>query len=243
VSTSVCNLAYSFPVEQSVQIALMSERNPMFQHPEWDVPAIAKALIGAEHVPEVSPSETAGTTLPIGEASLTLFPEEQAIEFKKESLEHTVFLRLSASGEIAFSFTPKPPVAATGENALLPEPVAAGVPEEPPEQTPIPAEKPPEKENKERVVITGRVGREPTIKQIKTRLMAKFPVAQHNPDGSTTWNTIVAFGSKAEALQETITKGQQITVAGYPHTRETQTKSGQKRTVTEIYLADLKHHK
>jgi single-strand DNA-binding protein len=221
----------------------MSERNPMFQHPEWDVPAIAKALIGAEPVPAATPADAAGTTLPMGDASLTLFPEEQALEFKKETLEHTVFLRLSAAGEIVFSFTLKPPVAATGENALLPEAVEAGEPEEPSEQTPIPAEKPPEKEKKERVTITGRVGREPSFKQIKTGLMAKFPVAEHHPDGSSSWHTIVAFGSRAEAMRDSLNKGELITVSGYPHDREVTGKSGQTRKVTEIYLAGLTHHK
>jgi single-stranded DNA-binding protein len=72
--------------------------------------------------------------------------------------------------------------------------------------------------------------------------MAKFPIAQHNPDGSTTWNTIVAFGKTAEGLRDSLTKGETITVAGYPHEREVTSKAGQKRTVTEIFLAGLKHH-
>jgi hypothetical protein len=235
VSTAVCILHYSFPVEQSFKIAPMSERNPMFQHPEWDVPAIAKALIGAEPVPAATPADAAGTTLPMGDASLTLFPEEQALEFKKQTIEHDIFLRLSASGDVVFSFTPKPPVAATGE------------PEELPAQTQTPAVKTPEKEKKERVTITGRVGREPSFKQIKTGLMAKFPLAEHSDtEGSTktTWHTICAFGKTAEALRATLTKGQQITVAGYPHERTiSNPKTGTERTVTEIYLAGLKHHK
>jgi single-strand DNA-binding protein len=93
------------------------------------------------------------------------------------------------------------------------------------------------------MVITGRVGREPTIKQIKRGLMAKSPVAEHRPDGSTTWHTIVAFGKNAESLRDSLTKGQMITVAGYPHEREITGKAGQTRTVTEIYVAGVKHHK
>jgi single-strand DNA-binding protein len=92
-------------------------------------------------------------------------------------------------------------------------------------------------------VITGRVGQQPTIKQIKTGLMAKFPVAEHQPDGTTTWHTIVAFGKTAEGLRESLEKGRMVTVAGYPHEREVSGKAGQTRTVTEIYLADVKHHK
>jgi single-strand DNA-binding protein len=226
----------------------MSERNPIYQYPEWDVPAISKALIGAEPVPEATPADTPGTTLPIGEASLTLFPEEQALEFKKETLEHTVFLRLSAAGEVVFSLTPKSPVAATGEKALLPEPVEAGEPVELLAQTPIPADKTPEKEKKERVTITGRVGREPSFKNIKTGVIAKFPIAEHSDtDGSTktTWHTIVSFGKTAEALRGTVAKGQMVTIAGYPHERTiTNPKTGRERIVTEIYLAGgIKHHK
>jgi single-stranded DNA-binding protein len=73
--------------------------------------------------------------------------------------------------------------------------------------------------------------------------MAKFPVAEHHPDGSTTWHTIVAFGKNAEGLRESLTKGQMVTVGGYPHHREITGKSGQTRKVTEIYLAGLRHHK
>jgi single-strand DNA-binding protein len=275
----------------------MSERNPMYQHPDWDLPGTPKALIGAEPVPEVTPAaeptlanaprpeadpdkpldipslirlfETDAYPMPEGaplriavgkETSLTPFPQDEALEYRQETPEHIIFLRTSKAGEFTFSFTPTPPVAATQEPSPSPQRSAADrlpgsdeslhpASQEPSGQAKIPVpthspqDLPRDKENKERVVITGRVGREPTIKQIKTGLMAKFPVAEHQPNGSTTWRTIIAFGSKAEALQGTLTKGQHITVAGYPHSRETTTKSGQKRTVTEIYLAGLKHHK
>ena len=81
------------------------------------------------------------------------------------------------------------------------------------------------------------------VKSIKTGLMAKFPVGEHQPDGSTTWHTVVAFGKHAETLRDSLTKGQLITVGGYPHEREVTGRAGQTRTVTEIYLAGLKHHK
>jgi single-strand DNA-binding protein len=101
-----------------------------------------------------------------------------------------------------------------------------------------------DKENKERVVITGRVGRVPMIKPIKTGLMAKLPLAEHKPGSTeTTWHTVVAFGKTAESLRDSVTKGQMITVAGFPHEREVTGKSSQKRKITEIYLAGLKHHK
>jgi single-stranded DNA-binding protein len=98
------------------------------------------------------------------------------------------------------------------------------------------------------VTITGRVGREASFKQIKTGLMAKFPLAEHSvTDGNakTTWHTICAFGKTAEALRGTVAKGQMLTIAGYPHERTiSNPKTGMEKIVTEIYLAGaIKHHK
>jgi single-strand DNA-binding protein len=276
----------------------MSERNPMYQHPEWDLPGSPKALIGHDPVPDapsavpedlmshVSAPETAAEpTLDIPslirlfqtdayplpesaplriavstEASLTLYPNNEAVEYQQQTKEHAIYLRAAKSGEFAFSLTPlqpggesrvvsqippddsRPDTGAVSNDRLPSAPLEITEPIQTRDQT-LANGQAGAKENKERVVITGRVGREPTIKQIKSGVMAKFPVAEHHPDGSTTWRTIVAFGSKAEALQGALTKGEHITVSGYPHTREAQTKSGQKKTVTEIYLAGLKHHK
>jgi hypothetical protein len=271
----------------------MSERNPMYQHPEWDLPAVPKVLIGAEPVPDSTPLaptppqpesaaenpldipslirlfETDAYPLPESapvriavskEATLTLYPNNEAIEYQQQTKEHAIYLRAAKSGEFAFSLTPVQPVGETQAVSQIPPegspPDTVPVSDErlrsttlettEPVETrdPIPAKaQAGEKENKERVVITGRVGREPTIKHIKTGVMAKFPVAEHHPDGSTTWRTIVALGAKAQALQGTLMKGEQITVAGYPHEREISGKAGQKRKVTEIYLAGLKHHR
>jgi hypothetical protein len=277
----------------------MSERNPMYQHPEWDIPGSPKALIGQEPVTKESsdlaedlvsnapqaetapenpldiPSlirlfQTDAYPLPEGapvriavgkETSLTLHPNEEAVEYRQETPNHTIYLRASKAGEVAFSLTPTLRGATTQEQPVpppqgfLPETVLVdgkalllaaeepGYPAKAPEATAPPKDQARSKENKDRVVVTGRVGREPTIKQIKTGLMAKFPVAEHQPDGSTTWRTIVAFGKQAESLRDSLIKGRMITVAGYPHEREVTGKAGQTRTVTEIYLAGLKHHK
>jgi single-strand DNA-binding protein len=220
-----------------------------------DIPSLIRLFqTDAYPLPEGAPVRIAVSK----EATLTLYPNNEAVEYQQQTKEHAIYLRAAKSGEFAFSLTP-----VQGESQAVSQipleaspPDAVPVSDEPLLSTPLETTEPmetrdpapakgqaEEKENKERVVITGRVGREPTIKQIKTGVMAKFPVAQHNPDGSTTWKTIVAFGAKAEALQGTLTKGQQITVAGYPHERETTGKAGQKKTVTEVYLAGLKHHK
>jgi single-strand DNA-binding protein len=267
----------------------MAERN---KHPEIDIQMPARALIGLEPVqdlPVTTPEapldipslirlfQTDGYPLPesapvqiaVGkDTSLTLYPKDEALEYRQQTPEHTIYLRASKRGELAFSFTPTPPTVARQESsppppqdfplepapviaeALLPEPAhAAGAVQQPEATTPttdppaVASDATAGKEAKERRVITGRVGRTLTVRQIKTGLMAKFPVAEHHPDGSTTWHTVVAFGKNAEALKDSLTKGQLITIGGYPHEREITGKAGQPRRVTEIYLASLKHHK
>ena len=267
----------------------MSERN---KYPEIDIQTPARALIGLEPVqnlPERKPEEaldiptivrafqsdayplpeSAPLQIAVGkETSLTLYPQDEALEYRQQTPEHTIFLRATKRGEFSFSFTPTPPVAGSQEPApippdnsfpetvpvseepLLPEPAQALVPAQQPEK-PTPTKDRPAvaadatagKDSKERKVITGRVGRVPTVREIKTGLMAKFPVAEHHPDGSTTWHTIVAFGKHAETLRDSFTKGEMVSIAGYPHEREVTGRAGQTRTVTEIYLAGLKHHK
>jgi single-strand DNA-binding protein len=270
-------------------LSFMAERD---KHPEIDIQTPVRALIGLEPVqtlPETNPEEvldipslirlfqtdayplpeSAPLQIAVGkETSLTLYPKDEALEYRQQTPEHTIYLRASKAGELAFSFTPTSPVRVdqepspippensvpetvpVSEEALLPEPTHPVVPAQHSEN-PTPAKDQARvasdatrgKDPKERKVITGRVGRVPTVKQIKTGLMAKFPVGEHHPDGSTTWHTVVAFGKTAEALKDSLTKGQLITVGGYPHEREITGKAGQTRTVTEIYLAGLKHHK
>jgi hypothetical protein len=267
----------------------MTERN---KHPEIDIQMPARALIGldpVETLPETRPEqpldipslirlfqtdaspllERAPLQISVGkETSLTLYPKDEALEYRQQTPEHTIYLRTSKRGELAFSFTPTPPVAVSQEPSPIPPensfPETILVSEEtqlperahteravlqpeantPTEDRPaVASDTTAGKETKERKVITGRVGRAPTLRQIKTGLMAKFPVGEHHPDGSTTWHTVVAFGKTAEALKGSLTKGQLLTVGGYPHVREVLGKAGQTRTVTEIYLAGLKRHK
>jgi hypothetical protein len=281
---TVTLLSYRYSLRNS-----MSERN---KHPEIDIQTPVRALMGLEpqqNLPEAKPEkpldipslirlfqtdayplpESAPLQIAVGkETALTLYPQDEALEYRQQTPEHTIYLRASKQGELAFSFTPAPPTAARQESsptppqdfppkpvpvieeALLSEPAhAEGAAQQPEATTPmkdrpaVASDATAGKESKERMVITGRVGRLPTVRQIKTGLMAKFPVGEHHPDGSTTWHTVVAFGKNAEGLRDSLTRGQMVTVGGYPHQREVTGKSGQTRTVTEIYLAGLKHHK
>jgi hypothetical protein len=230
-----------------------------------DIPSLIRLFqTDAYPLPESAPLQIA-----VGkETSLILYPKDEALEYRQQTPEHIIYLRASKAGELTFSFTPTAPSAArqepaspppqnfphepvpVSEEAFIPEPShPAGAAQQAEAATPttdqptVASDATAGNEANERKVITGRVGRVPTVKQIKTGLMAKFPVGEHLPDGSTTWHTVVAFGKTAEALKGSLTKGQMVTVGGYPHEREITGKAGQPRRVTEIYLAGIKRHK
>jgi hypothetical protein len=292
-----CNLPYSEAVLLALYSAGMSERTPRFFHPEWDIPATPNALnlpesataAAVSPLPDQAKPEAPDLDIPtiiqafltdayplpdentlritVGEASLTLHAKEQAVEYRKQAKEHTVFLRASAAGELVFSFTPHPPGETTpaqtsppGEapGTATPETAdaAPALPHQRQQENPVPQSVPtpqapasaipegtPQQEKKERVVIAGRVGRLPTITPLKkSGLIGKFPLAERNPDGTTTWHRITAFGKHAEALRGTLTRGELVTVSGYPHERTTiNPKTGKAKTVTEIYFAGLTH--
>src|SRR5918999_3739471 len=119
----------------------MSERD---KHPEIDIQMPARALIGlepAQDLPETTPEEpldipslfrlfqtdayplpeSAPLQIAVGkETSLTLYPKDEALEYRQQTPEHTIFLRASKAGELAFSFTPRPPVVASEEPSPIP---------------------------------------------------------------------------------------------------------------------------
>jgi hypothetical protein len=109
----------------------MAERKD--KRPEIDIATPPKALIGREPgqtLPEpeaerpldiptlIRAFQTDAYPLPDGaplriavsdEASLTLSPHQEAIEYRQQTPEHVIYLRASKRGEVAFSVTPKPP--------------------------------------------------------------------------------------------------------------------------------------
>jgi single-stranded DNA-binding protein len=105
----------------------------------------------------------------------------------------------------------------------------------------MPAQAAREHQEKQRVEITGRIGKLPTFKETTKGIIAKFPVAEH-VDDTTRWHTIVAFGKHAEALRDSLTLGEEVKVIGYSHERQAgNKKDGTPKKVREIYLAGLKH--
>jgi hypothetical protein len=129
-NSAVCKLAYRLPAGVVVRFAqLMAERK---KHPEIDIPTPPQALIGLEAgqtLPEPKAEEALdiptivrafqtdaypvpeGTPLRIAvsdEASLTIYPKQEAIEYRQQTAAHVIYLRASKRGEVAFSLTPTP---------------------------------------------------------------------------------------------------------------------------------------
>jgi hypothetical protein len=95
-----------------------------------------------------------------------------------------------------------------------------------------------EQEPQERVRLAGRLGTD--IRYRTTRngtLIAAFPLAIEQEDGSARWQEVKVFGKRAARLQadQAPRRGQAIDVIGYLHRRERTGKDGTARVVEEIY--------
>jgi single-stranded DNA-binding protein len=97
--------------------------------------------------------------------------------------------------------------------------------------------------DRQRVTLVGRLGYAPKFRTTpKGTLVGSFSLGAHPEQGKTEWHQVVTFGSRAEKLQEAaFGKGDEVQVVGYPHERErTDKKTGETKTVTEIYAAVVK---
>jgi len=91
---------------------------------------------------------------------------------------------------------------------------------------------------RQRRTVVGRVGAAPGFRTTRNGVtIARFPVAVHNDDGTTRWETVVLFGQRAERVRDVLQKGQQVEVIGYDHEREMQKRDGARKTVHELYGA------
>lgn len=110
-----------------------------------------------------------------------------------------------------------------------------------PEPEPLPEASDAEKPQQERLTFLGRVGSNIAFRTTaKGVLVARFPMAIRMDDGETTWETVIAFGDKAEKLRDSVQRGDPIEIVGYAHAREVQRRDGSNRTVREIYAAVVK---
>ena len=129
-----------------------------------------------------------------------------------------------ATPEAVQSVTPPPPVDAGRRES-------AGTSE---------ASTPPEQE---RVVLTGRVGRDPVFWTTKTGVArAKFPLgSKDEPDSDrTTWREIQWWAKRAERVRDTVRKGQLLEVIAYQRMNDVPGRNGP-RQVEEFRGSVVKH--
>lgn len=93
------------------------------------------------------------------------------------------------------------------------------------------------------VIINGRLGKDPELKQITDKLsVCNFTVAtsdkwvdkEGNKQEKTEWHNIVVWGNQAKSCGEYLKKGSQVTVKGKLETRSYEDKNGVKKYTTEI---------
>lgn len=97
-----------------------------------------------------------------------------------------------------------------------------------------------------RVILVGRLGKDPEVKYTKTGLaigsasLATDGPPKNGEKGVTEWHRLVLFDKQAETLAKHMRKGGTIYVEGRIQTREwDDQKSGEKRYVTEIVVSQV----
>lgn len=99
-----------------------------------------------------------------------------------------------------------------------------------------------------KAIIVGRLGRDPEVRYTTSgTAVCNFTVATSDrykdkngdPQESTEWHRIVAWGKLGEICGEFLAKGKQVYVEGKIQTREWEDKEGQKRYTTEIRANEM----
>jgi single-strand DNA-binding protein len=101
---------------------------------------------------------------------------------------------------------------------------------------------------KNKVQLIGNLGNDPEIINLETgKKLAKFSVATNesykNAEGEkitdTQWHNIVAWGKTADIIEKYVTKGKEVAIEGKLTSRSYETKTGEKRYVTEVVCSEL----
>lgn len=99
-----------------------------------------------------------------------------------------------------------------------------------------------------KVSLIGNLGNDPEITAFENgNKIARFNLATNesykNKEGerieNTQWHTVVAWNSLAKIIEDYVKKGQEIALEGKLVQRSYETKSGEKRFVTEIEMKDI----
>ncbi|MDT0295228.1 single-stranded DNA-binding protein [Mesonia ostreae] len=101
---------------------------------------------------------------------------------------------------------------------------------------------------KNKVQLIGNLGNDPEIIALDSgKKLAKFSIATNetykNAKGEkitdTQWHNIVAWGKVAEITENFLTKGNEVALEGKLTSRSYETKTGEKRYVTEVVCQEL----
>jgi single-strand DNA-binding protein len=98
------------------------------------------------------------------------------------------------------------------------------------------------------IQLIGNLGSDPELLTLETGTsMAKFRLATNeyfqNKKGEkvteTTWHNIVAWGPQGERIAAMFQKGMQVAITGKLRNRSYETKTGEKKFITEIVVNDF----
>ncbi len=96
--------------------------------------------------------------------------------------------------------------------------------------------------------LIGHLGNDPEIVNLESGTkLAKFSIATNetykNAKGEkvedTQWHNVVAWGKTAEIVESYLTKGKEVAIEGKLTNRSYETKTGEKRYITEIRCNEL----
>jgi single-strand DNA-binding protein len=97
-----------------------------------------------------------------------------------------------------------------------------------------------------KVFLLGRVGKEPTSKELSKGKICSFTLAterkykkDNQPVTETEWHNVVTFQHAAEFASTYVNKGDTVYVEGFLQTRKWTDKQGEDRYVTEVVVNNI----
>ena len=99
-----------------------------------------------------------------------------------------------------------------------------------------------------KVQLIGNLGKDPEVRKLESgKSVASFSLATtskyKNQAGDlisdTQWHNIVAWGKKAEIVEQYLTKGKEVAVEGKLVHRSYDDKNGEKKYITEVVIDEL----
>ena len=98
------------------------------------------------------------------------------------------------------------------------------------------------------VQLIGNLGNDPEVRTLESgKTLATFSLATsdsyYNKSGEkvqdTQWHNVIAWGRKAELVEQYLQKGSEVAVEGKLTHRSYETKNGERRYITEINMNEL----